>query len=428
MLPFAISNGVSAGVGYAILFQAQKLIQVEGSGGPKNSKILNNPLLTGGGIGAFTGFVAPNFLYGETYNLIYGIDSLTPVMKQLMATPFISQISTSTGFIAGCAMYPLLHYPMFGIKNVPWTSFSGILLLLSAASVYNVYKIDNENHEMIAPVGSFVNPELVPSLNAIVRYNTQTKQFESFSLTTNEWIGSPEVSEKGNSVADSVKAYQKQTDSWGQTFTFDNPMLSYLCHYIDRGVAERFPESIVSLKDEQTMKYFREIMYITDLVVALLNEKNNTLSHEDMIEEKVAQMVHIQKDRRASQCRRLLKSIASVSTGVELAIVMKQQGINEMYSNQLKAVVTLDDMESWVRRKAPDMLLFQTDEEDHSLKGESVESQLLKLAHQPEKIDYLLDKWVETSSNERRTTRWKFGIAATTIGAFATILSQMYLT
>ncbi len=127
MLPFALSNGVSAGVGYAMLDV--------GTGGPKYSKVLKNPVLTGGGIGAFTGFVAPNLLYGEAYNLLYGIDSITPIMKQLMASPFVTQISCTTGFFAGCIMYPLLHYPIYGIKSVPWTNFSGLLLVASAATM-----------------------------------------------------------------------------------------------------------------------------------------------------------------------------------------------------------------------------------------------------------------------------------------------------
>jgi len=71
ILPFAISNGISAGFGYAILDVS--------TGGPKHSEVLKNPILTGGGIGAFTGFVAPNFLYGEAYNVLYGIDSVSPL-------------------------------------------------------------------------------------------------------------------------------------------------------------------------------------------------------------------------------------------------------------------------------------------------------------------------------------------------------------
>ena len=411
MLPFAISNGISAGVGYAIIDVS--------TGGPKNSSILKNPILTGGGIGAFTGLVAPNYLYGEAYNVLYGIDSVTPLIGQVMAVPFVSQISCTTGFVAGCAMYPLLHYPIFGIKNVAWTGFSGVLLVLSAATVYTIYKTDVNKHDMIAPVGSFCKPDMVPLLNTIVRYNTQTKQFESYSVTTKEWVGDPIVCDKGSDMADSIRSYQKNSDSWGQTYTFDNPMLSYLCHYFDRAIAERFPENIVSLKDKQVLSDYEEMMYKTDLVVALVNEKNEEKPMQEIVDEKIVQMMSAQKSTYRSKCQRLLKKAASVAVGVELILAMQKQGVNELYCDHLKSIVTLKDVESWVRRRVPELMLFPEDE-DCGFEGESVKSQLHHLEWESKSVDHALENWANLSSKERRT-RWKVGIVAT-IGVFASLL------
>ncbi len=279
---------------------------------------------------------------------------------------------------------------------------------------------------MNVPNGSFVKPELVPFLNTIVRYNAQTKKYESYSLTSNEWLGHPDTCNEGLGMADIVRAYQNQPDSWGQTFTFDNSVLSYLCHYIDRGIADRFPEHVVSLTDERVLNEYRETMYNTDLVVAFINERKNSCSEEDMIEEKSIQLLKVQKDKREYQCRRLAKNCISVSKGVELLFAMKKKRIEKIYCDNLKKYVSQNDVESWIRQRAPGIILFQSDKKDDCLKCQCAETQLAKLGWTPDKIDMLLEEWLKISLNESKT-RWKIGGIAATIGAFATLFTQIYL-
>ena len=433
LLPFALSNGICAGVGYALLDIS--------TGGPKvaattsSINILKNPILTGGGIGAFTGFVAPNYLYGEAFHILYGMEGVTPLIQQFMAVPFVTGISTTTGFVAGSAMYPLLHYPIFGLEHVPWTYFSGLLLLSSAVMGYTIYnKNDGEKLAALAPDGSFVRPEVVPLLNSIIRFNTQTNKFETFSLSSksdnkNSWVGPPELSWQGQKVADSMRDYQSRRDSNGEKFTFDNVILGCLCHYFDRGIAERFPNNVIRIRDSKDLKQHRNLMFWTDLSVAFMVERikgssSVSLKHSNEEVSSLAQKAidflvqnEIFTERKS---RKILKSTQMTSLGLELIMTMKQQNIQEIYSEKLESIISIHEIEKWIRKVTPEIILFKCEETD-CLKGQSVENQLAQLSWEGKDIKHYKELWEQACVDEYKT-RKRHQLVITT-GLLASILS-----
>ncbi len=404
-----------------------------GTGGPQSSSdlpskvhvpALTNPFVMGGGIGAFTGYVAPNYLYGEAYNILYGIDNITPLMKQIMSFPFVTEISCTTGFIAGCAMYPLLHYPMFGIQNVPWMNFSGILLVSSGLLMYGIYSIDGDKHGVIAPNGSYVKSEIVPVLNSIVRLNVQKDKFETYSLTSSDWVGDADYYQQRQKIVLSVQEYQNGKDSWGKLYTFDNPVLAYLCHWFDRGIAKRFPDNIVTLKDSKELKKIRDAMHRTDLSIAFLaaartrNEKSQDIL---ILIEKVKLFCRMNGVMTDKECQRLLNSSEKASYGVELLMFMKQKNLDEIHFDKSKATLSIGYLENWIRKTAPGIILFKTDEID-CLKGMSVESQLENLSFPfNNDLESLKVNWEQIISDEERT-RKRYTLVVVT-GLLTTIFS-----
>ena len=411
LLPFAISNGVCVGVGYALLDVT--------AGGPKS---LKHPFV-GGGLGALTGFAAPYYLYGEAYNVLYGIEGVTPLIQHFMAAPFVTEILCTTGFVAGTAMYPLLHYPMFGIKSVPWTNFSGLLLVSSIGMVYALYATDTEKNANIAPVGSYVNPEIVPLLNSMVRFNTETAQFEAYSLSSNkEWVGSPDCYKKGQIVTKQVREYQQQNDYWGERCTFDHPMLGYLCHYFDRGIAQRFKKSLVTLMDERDINKLRDTMHQTDLVVAsILDRSRNNIQEKSFVEKNYRYLIdHENLSKR--WCLKLLKSAEKASLGVELIIAMKENGTDKVHLRHSNTTVSSEDIEKWIRNTSPGLLLYQSDESQH-VRGQSIENQLSRLSWTCTNLNKATDKWenaiMEDSSSRRRNVFLTSSFLATILSAIA---------
>mmetsp|Transcript_9359 Transcript_9359/g.13932 ORF Transcript_9359/g.13932 Transcript_9359/m.13932 type:complete len:602 (-) Transcript_9359:52-1857(-) len=439
LLPFALSNGLCAGVGYTILdIGGSGLAAATNSRVSSSSSLLTsnpffqNTMLTGGGIGAFTGYCAPKFLYGEAYNVLYGIDGVTPIIHQLMASPFVTQLSCTTGFIAGCAIAPLLHYPMFGIGGVPWTYFSGLALAISTVTMYSLYRIDHDQHATIAPEGSYMKPEMVPLLNSIVRYDVKGGDFGTYSLSSKAWVGGPAECQRGKVNAETVRSYQREEDSWGEKYTFDNPVLAYLCHYIDRDIQRQYPEHTVTVKDVNYLIECRDSMCQTDWSVNFIMERskaNNAVgqkNHLEQFDDKVEKISVYDESMTKRKRRKVLKSIETVSVGIELILAMKQRGIKDIYSKKRNSMISLDDLEAWVRQKAPGTFMFESDEKDTPFKGESIESQLSRLEWRCQDIENTLTIWEQVAFDERKK-KWLFVIATTTTGVLATFLSGMLI-
>lgn len=385
LLPFAIGNGIVAGAAYGCLDIV--------SGGPQ-SKILKNPLITGGGIGALTGVVAPTLLYGQIYSAMYGIEGMSELIRQgLGLMPFALQISGATGFVAGMALYPLLHYPMFGVKNVHWMNFSGGILLASGVTLYHIYSSDGEKIMPILPDGSFVTPKEKAILDSVIRYNLTKNSLETYSLSANSWIGPPELHQKAHMISEVVRLYQK--NSWGSHYTYDDQVLAFLSRWMDNGIAQRYPQHIVTVKDPKELLQCQKQLQKTDLIVYSILERTNHKTAD--MESVIDKLNSYGKSTSKREKMRLIQDIQSVCVAVEVLMSQRRAGTQDV---KLQEEVTV-----WIRKHVPDILLTIEEENQHNGSlGQSIESQL-KSAKWNMDQNVAIANWEEQKTLERRKLR-----------------------
>lgn len=395
LLPCAIGNGAAAGSAYAIL----DLI----SGGPSSEigkKLLRNPLLTGGGIGAFTGICAPFYLYGPIYKSLYGLEGISDILNNL---PMIKSVSVTTGLIAGVAMYPILHYPIYGIQGINWSIFSGSLLLGTTSLLFYIYNPDDEN-VMKIPEGSFVASKNRKLLDTIIRYDVKEGTFGAYSLTLNDYVGGIEQKEKGQRIAESVRNFQS-TGGWSYgnrtSYTFDNQVLSVLGNLFSDGkVAEKFKKNLVKVKDVKEINKCEESMFHSDWIVKCITERNNTskttksMAREEADIEKLKKYSHITSERERIS---ILKNFEAVSIGVELLMI-------EDKKNASASDISREDIENWVRKQCPGILLYKAEEMYmDGASGQSVESQLEQIAWNQPNFNKALSNWKDLEANRKKT-------------------------
>jgi len=430
LLPCAIGNGIAAGGAYAAL-------DVIG-GGPTSafgSKLMRNPLIAGGGIGAFTGLVAPLYLYGPIYNALYGLEGISDAIIY-WTFPYFTGISVTTGFAAGVAMYPLLHFPIYGIPSVPWASLTGVVLLGATTALFYIYNPDDEN-TMPLPEGSFVSRKDVPLLDSIIRYNVEQHEFATYSLTTNKYVGEADQKEKGQMIAEGVRKYQSLGQGSGlHLYTFDNQVLSVLCHIWDNRIADRFEKNLVKVKDITELQDREEIMYQTDWVVKCMMERNSTAKNrksEDLTEKEAIDMERLKTYGPMSdrECKRRLRNIKSASTAVELLMILRlaEKDTSMQTSSILKNQTTIfsstvsgnkepsiAELEKWIRKQCPGILLYEIEETNiDGLCGHSVEAQLQRMGWNPPKLDETLVSWQEVCVQKRRKTLFDGFIITTSL-------------
>jgi hypothetical protein len=410
ILPCAIGNGIAAGGAYAAL----DLV----AGGPSSalgSTLLKNPLIAGGAIGAFTGFVAPLYLYGPIYNALYGLEGISEAMYYL-TFPHFTGISVTTGFAAGVAMYPLLHYPIYGIPTIPWTALTGAVLMGSTVALFHTYTTSDEN-VMPLPEGSYVRSKDVPLLDSIIRYNVEQDEFGTYSLTTNEFVGDADEKEKGQIIAESVRKYQTGGwDSASRKYTFDNQVLSVLGNFFDSGVADRFEKNLVKVKDIRELQDFEEMMYRTDWVVKRLMDKTPPelkVKSDAADVEKLIKYGAMSKRER----KRRLQNIGSTSIAVELLMLLRlsekhaQTKTRNFFHNPAEMLSSffsdrndppsIQELEIWIKKRCPNILLYHDEELRYGLKGQSVEAQLERLGWKPSNLDVSLNEWQKMRGEER---------------------------
>lgn len=388
LLPFAISNGICAGFGYATL----DLV----SGGP-SSRIMKNPYITGGGIGALTGLVAPHLLYGQLYSMMYGAEEISDVIHACTSISMFTQISCATGFVAGSMMYPILHYPIFGVEGIHWVGFAGVTLLICMGTAIYIYSPEKQ---LPLEKGSFVCPSQVPLLDAIIRYDVNERNFRTFSLSTNEWVGPFELIETGKLTAKEVRNYQSSRFS-RKVHTFDNQVLAFLSRW-DNNVATAFPDNLVTVKDEKELQYIEEIFYRTDLVVDFVMERNGT----DYIplNDRVEMLLHFGRSISEKERTRRIKAIEGTSVGVELLFALRDHSEDKPFLLKQNDSPSIDFLEKWVRKRAPGILLYKEDEQASDLRvtGESVESQLDSLMWRSRDVKEVHDHWVRLNNDEKK--------------------------
>ena len=450
LLPCAIGNGIAAGGAYAAL---------DVMGGGPASKLLKNPLIAGGGIGAFVGLVAPSLLYGPVCSTLYGIEHMGLFLNQAFTEfPYIMQISVTTGFAAGIAMYPMLHYPIYGVPNVPWQALTGAVLLGTGVALHHVYGFgDDDNIENRMPLedGRFVSSKEVPLLDSILRYDVEDDNFKTYSLKENEYVGGADMKEKGRQIADDVRKYRDGGWLTEGGITFDNQVLTVLYEYLDQGIAERFKDNIVTVKDVKELQDFEERMYRSDWVVKNIMErfrrgkKSNT--HDEDARMKALNIDKLKSYGVMSERERgrRLENIASTAVAVELLLLLRQA---ENYKNTLtfenalkhpnarhlittsiisqnKGMPSISELETFIRKRAPGILLYTDDEklsDSDGLRGQSVESQLKRMSWDSSTLDVhaVLGRWEELCGKETTHHHIRKG-ALFAFGLFASYLQSI---
>eukprot|EP00586_Coscinodiscus_wailesii_P013978 CAMPEP_0172501990 /NCGR_PEP_ID=MMETSP1066-20121228/155578_1 /TAXON_ID=671091 /ORGANISM="Coscinodiscus wailesii, Strain CCMP2513" /LENGTH=516 /DNA_ID=CAMNT_0013277085 /DNA_START=71 /DNA_END=1618 /DNA_ORIENTATION=+ len=352
LVPFAMGNGLCAGAAYAFVDVV--------SGGPKG---LKNPILVGGGIGAFTGAFAPLYCYGPLFYQLYGVESIFDSIHALYQVPFMAQISVMTGFIAGGMMHPLLYFFASGVKGVPWLNFSGVALFATSLAAYLVYS--PKDTLLLVTDEQYVPRKHLGLLNAVVRYNVEQGEFAAFS--DGKWIDF-EDGKKGFALAEIVRKYSD--------VTFDDAMLAVLYDYGFTDVAERNPDRVVKVMSIKDFRSREEAFLQTDWVVACINKKDKS----DVLEELHTHFSSI----GASKRQRKIQAMKDVSIAVELLFSLKQHDAD--------STEFMSSLEAWIRQAAPKIILYASDEYgDYS--NQSVESQLQQLSWTGGDLTYSKSRW-----------------------------------
>lgn len=432
LLPCAIGNGIVAGGAYALLDTASRTIPpaLSSSINPAwGQRLMQNPLVAGGGIGATTGLIAPH-LYGSICETLYGVEGLSNSLSSLMDSfPFFLQISTTTGFAAGVMMYPILHYPIHGIQHVKWQGFSGVLLLASGMTVYYMYRPEGMQDNLVCPDGAFVDRSLVPLLSAIVRYRVSEGKFGAYSMEGGGWLGEPGLKDKGQMIADGVRRYHapgwwdssSDDGGGGKNYTFDNQILAFYCSWCDRGLGEKHKDRLVHVLDVKELQAYEDSMFRTDWAVkgiiemntespiAFLHnqEKDEIRMKDEAMREKIRQMKAYGSAMSDRACKRRVESIEATSVAVQLLMTMRQVesahdgGIDSIINATNTTPIAVADLEGIVRKRAPDILLYKIEETKKGVQGQSVESQLEKLRWKAPALDDALAKWQKLQGAER---------------------------
>jgi hypothetical protein len=352
ILPCALGNALVAGCTYG-------LVDVI-SGGPKgsNSALLQKPWITGAGIGATVGFVAPIKVWGPIMEYCWGLEGMTQSMKYVMSIPFATEVSVATGIVAGTILHPLLYYPVHGIKGVHW----GFPLAAVMSALYYIYYGRDESG-LPVPEGSYIEPSQLDMVDSILRYNNSSGLIETYSLKSEQFIGSPEKFFQGQKIAESSRAYA----SSGDNVVFDDRMLAFVYNYWDIKTASRFPDHVVSnIPSASSLQHTQDSMIFTDALVASILHKSDFETIKSAVDDIV--------DRSAGKKRPLtdLKSFQKLKFALELLMLLQQNAngdslLNKQYANEIPK------LERYVRRMLPTVVLYTNDEQ---YKGESVESQL----------------------------------------------------
>ena len=413
LLPFAIGNGLTAGSMYAA---AEGLHMMLFRGAAISAS--RGPWLAGG-IGAMTGYVAPHHVYGEVYSQLYGIEEMKEICSFVMGVPLVQEVSVATGFVAGMALYPMLHFPMYGIPGVPFLHFSALVLLLSSLGLYQVYTLqdgDSEEQENTLPIplpeGTYLPPHTVKYLDSIVRYNAETGEFRPYSPKLNDWVGSLEEKKIKDELCERIRQHHVK---WkGEAVTFKHPILAFLYHYLDHGIAQRFQNHVISVPVPSQVLDNQECMARTDLTAkAMVERRNGSCRGLAMTQEKVEELAEQYKMYGGAMSKeervRRVKNIEVVSIATDLYLLLKQKEQEGKELSMEDSILTEHLLRSIIK-KAPGILLLKRDERE-GFHGQSIESQLQRIPLQLVDESKIRERWNEIS-RRKETQLWKDGLLA----------------
>ncbi|KAL3798569.1 hypothetical protein HJC23_011873 [Cyclotella cryptica] len=382
LLPCAIGNAIVAGSVYGCI----DLV----CGGPAGTagqmnKAFKAPWIMGSGIGAAVGYIAPNHVYGPVMEYIYGLEGMAQSVNYVMSVPFATEVSVVTGAVAGMILHPLLYYPINGVPGLHWSYFSGLALALSSSTLYYIY-YHREDVGLPVPAGSFITEAELELAESVLRYNAVSGEVESYSLRSGRYVGPQQKHLEGRRIADTMRSYSKTGNA-----VFDDRLLAFIYNFWDSNLTSRYPDHVVDLKPTQLLECKQESMAITDASVFFLLDQHVKCTEVDASRsEALRDLTSILDKINALQNRNksTFDSLEEVCVAIELLMIIKRMSNTE--NNAVIDPTLVPDLERFVRKRFPDIMLYKRDE---YLPGLSVESQLQEAGWEGSTFSESISKW-----------------------------------
>ena len=382
ILPCAVGNALVAGCTYG-------LIDVI-SGGPKgnHAALLQKPWITGAGVGATVGYIAPNHVYGPVMEYAWQIEGMTQSMNYLMSFPFATEVSVATGAVAGMILHPLLYYPINGINGIHWW----IPLAAATSALYFIY-YGREESGLPVPDGSYIDRSNLDLVDSILRYNNSSGQIETYSLKSEQFIGSVEKCFRGREIAELSRSYS----SFGNKVVFDDRLLAFVYNYWDVKTASRYPDHVVSnIPSKSSLQMKQDSMVVTDASVATLLQNNDVEAIQNALNDAD------DKPGGAKKKSPDLKSLEEVHIALELLMLLQQASKENDTVLPKHYTDEIPKLERYIRRRSPKIVLYTSDEE---CKDESVESQLRNGHWKGPKLESAFQKWHHVQEQSYKSWR-----------------------
>ncbi|KAL9180311.1 hypothetical protein ACHAXT_008281 [Thalassiosira profunda] len=363
------------------------------SASPSLNKVLQTPWITGSGIGATVGYVAPNYVYGPVMENLYALDGMTQSMQHVMSFPYATEVSVATGAVAGLLLHPLLYFPMNGVAGMRWEYFSGAALAAVSSALFYVY-YGREDAGLPVPQGSFISPSEMALVDSIVRYNNTSREIETYSLKEEAFIGSPEKCAEGRKIAEASRSFSEA----GKKAVFDDRLLAFVYNYWDAGTKDKYPQYVVNVRSAQELERVQNSMAVTDASGALVLDESASTGTRDAVKilSTLEELSESTSKRSERQLLRTATDLNDVCVAIEFLMAAKQSRPTRQNGDVTTA-------EQFVRSRFPELTLYASDER---YKDASVESQLKQANWKGPKLDDATKRWMHVHEEERRRT-WK---------------------
>eukprot|EP00986_Skeletonema_menzelii_P006377 scaffold2395_cov105-Skeletonema_menzelii.AAC.2 len=392
ILPCAVSNAIVAGCTYG-------LIDVI-SGGPKGkyAALLQKPWITGAGIGATVGYIAPGHVYGPVMEYAWQIESMAQSMNYVMSVPFATEVSVATGAVAGMILHPLLYYPINGINGIHWL----FPLAAVTSALYFIY-YGREESGLPVPEGSYIDRSNLDLVDSILRYNNTSGRIETYSLKSEQFIGPVEKCFQGREIAESSRSYS----SSGNKAVFDDRLLAFVYNYWDVKTASRYPDHVVSnIPSKSSLQMKQDSMLVTDASVANILHDNDFEAIQGAITDAD------EKSTGVKQSSSDLKSLKEVNIALELLMLLQQASKENDVELPKQYTDEIPKLERYIRRRSPKIVLYTSDEE---CKNESVESQLRNCDWKGPTLSSAMEKWHNVQEQSYESWRNKALLASSVV-------------
>ena len=447
LLPCALGNALIAGSLYGTL----DLL----CGGPTTnntnmSKILSTPYITGSGIGATTGYIAPNYIYGPIYENLYGMENMSNSIQYIMSYPFVTEVSVATSAVAGLILHPLLYYPMHGIRGYNWRYFSGLTLGAITSLLFYVYHgLGKNDVGLPARMGSYIDPTNIDLVNSIIRYDNSTGHVGLYSLSSQQFIINDDTSLDNDDECILLKQQQQQykiindcnsySKMGNNKVIFNDRTLAFVYNYWDTSIQDKYPESIVTIPTENELQNVQYSMMMNDVVVASIlssqgegskrsdssGTEQTDSSNKDIVMKIVTSINSLNNDNsKKIQPASSFQQLDNVIIAIELLMTIneQQQQSSDREDEATNEMIQMKhSLERYIKQYYPQLTLYTCNEQ---YINESVESQLSIGKWKAPEYTKAYDRWKDVHEKERRRT-WRNRSFVVVTGIFLSVAASI---